>query len=151
MARNTITLKGVGVRNEAIAHSTIKPGMLVQRMTTGKVRPHAGAGQNAQTAFAVENDLAGKGIGTNYSANDLVQFNIFAPGDVVYGWLLNGQNVAAGDFLESAGNGELKKYVADSAGVVEYPNSLVAVALEAVDMSDSDAADPSGRIIVEIL
>lgn len=151
MAYKKISIKGDGVRNEALANATIKPGMLVQLMSTGKVRAHASAGQNAQTAFAVEDDLQGKGIGDSYSADELVQYNIFAPGDQVLAWLQNGESVVIGDFLESAGNGELKKYVPDSAGVVEYPNSLVAVAREAVDMSDSSAADPSGRIIVEIL
>ena len=142
MARNTITIKGQGVRNERIANATIKPGALVELMSTGKVRAHATAGGNAQKAFAVEDDLQGKGIGDNYAADSRVQYNIFAPGDQVYAWLANAQNVAVGVFLESAGGGELRAF---GTGVP------VAVAVEAVDMSDSDGADPSGRIIVEVL
>jgi len=142
MARNTITIKGQGVRNERIANATIKPGALVELMSTGKLRAHATAGGNAQTAFAVEDDLQGKGIGDNYAADAKVQYNIFAPGDQVYAWLANGQDVAVGDFLESAGGGEFRAF---TSGVP------VAVAVEAVDMSDSDGADPSGRIIVEVL
>jgi hypothetical protein len=143
---------GDGVRKEAYATAVaITPGFLVELDSAGKVQAHSNAGQAAQTAFAVEDDLQGKEIGDNYAANSIVQYNIFRRGDEVLAMLNDGENVAIGDFLESSGNGKVRKYAADSAGAVEYPKSIVGVAMEAVDMSDSSAADPSGRIRIEIM
>jgi len=151
MAYKRIIIKGEGVRNERVANAAITPGMLVELMSTGKVRAHANAGQPAQKSFAVEDDLQGNAISDAYAADALVQYDIMRPGDVVYAFLKNGENAVIGSLLESAGNGELQVYTADSAGIVEYPNSIVGQAIEAVDMSDSSAADPAGRILVEIL
>ena len=150
MANNAIILQGHGVRREAVANAAITPGDLVELMSTGKVRKHAGAAQNAAPMFAVEDDLQGNGITDDYAAASTCQYNVMAPGDVVYARVNNGQNVAIGDFLESAGNGALNKHVADTwasagAGTV-YGRAIVGIALEAVDMSDSSAADPTGRI-----
>lgn len=155
MANNTIILQGHGVRREAIANAAITPGHLVELMSTNKVRKHATAGGNAMKAFAVEDDLQGNDISDDYAAAATVQYNIMQPGDVVYALLANGQNVAIGDFLESAGDGTLQKHTADTwasagAGTI-YSNQIIGIALEAVDMSDSSAADPSGRIKVLIV
>lgn len=152
MAYKTITIMGDGVRKEATATAVaITPGMLVERTSAGLVQAHSNAGQPAQTMFAVEDDLQGNEITDNYSASAIIQFNVFRRGDEVYAILNDGEDVSIADFLESAGNGKLRKHTASSAGAVEYPNSIVGVALEAVDMSDSSAADPSGRIRVEIM
>jgi len=45
------------------------------------------------------------------------------------------QNVAIGDFLESAGDGTLRKYSGASAGVAEWPANVVGVALEASNVA----------------
>ena len=149
MSNNTIILKGEGIRKERIANASITPGHLVQVMSTGKLRAHANAGGHAQKAFAVENDLIGAGISTAYGATSRVQYEVMERGSEVYALLANGQNVASGDPLESAGNGELRKYIHDSGGL-DTTNNIVGYAVDAVDMSDSSAADPDGRIVVEI-
>lgn len=149
MSRNTIIMKGRGIRKERMANAAITPGHLVEVMTTNKVRVHATAGGNAQKAFAVENDLIGAGITTDYAAGDQVQYEVMERGAEVNALLANGQNVAIGAALESAGNGELRAYTHDSAGL-DTTNNIIAYALEAVDMSDSSAADPAGRIFVEV-
>ena len=149
MAFKTITLKGRGVRNEAVANEIITPGMLVELMSTGKVRKHAAAGAYAEKAFAVEDELQGKEIGDTYAAAALVQYEIFKPGDEVFSLLANGENVAIGDKLDSNGDGQLRKHLKESGTLGEAVP--VATALEAVDMSDSSAADPSGRIAIRIL
>ena len=154
---NTIKLKKYSdVIVEAVANATITPGMLIEIMSTGKVRAHAGAGQNvAPIMVALEDELQGNGIDDDYSALDPVQCWIPYRGDEVNAILKNGEKVAIGDLLESAGNGEVQKHTADvdsSADITTiYPNQIVGVALEAVDMSDSSAADPSGRIRVRIV
>lgn len=154
----TIILKGRGIRKERIANAAITPGHLVELMTTNKLRVHATAGGNCQKAFAVENDLIGGTIDTAYATNAQVQYEVMERGSEVNAILKNGENVAIGDFLESAGNGELQKHVADvdlnhpgSADFTVYTNQIVAVALQAVNMSGSSDADPSNRIKVEIL
>lgn len=154
MARKTITIKGDGVRYEAKGVAVITPGMLVELTSAAaeeSVQPHSTADGNAERSFAVEDDLQGKEIGDNYAINDRVQYNLWNSGDEVLAILNDGENVVRGDKLSSAGNGNLKKFVSDSAGAVEVPEPIVAVAMEAVDMSDSSAADPTGRIIVRIL
>lgn len=149
MAIKTIVVKGEGIRFEALANAGITPGHLVEIMSTGKMRVHATAGGNAEKAFAVEDDIQGNNIDHAYSADDLVQYEIFRPGDVVLAMLANGQNVAIGDKLESSGTGTLTKYAADSQD--PYEDTIVGVAMEAVNMSDSSLADPSGRIKVRIV
>jgi len=150
MAIKTIMVKGDGVRFEAnvTAGQTITPGHLVKLQSDGTVRSHNAAGQAAERAFAVEDDLQGKTITDAYAAGTPCQYNVCQPGDLVYAPILNGENISKGDFLESGGNGELQKYSADSAGVVEYPSSIVAVALEALDLSGSVNA---GRIQARVV
>lgn len=152
MAYNTITLKGTPVRGEAVANAAITPGQLIERMSTDKLRRHASAGQNATRMFALEDELQGNDIDTNYAASAIVQFGVFKPGDEVYSFLANGETAVIGSWLESDGNGDLRVHTADSAGAVEYPEAIIGVAREALDMSGSSGVDPaSRRIRVEII
>jgi hypothetical protein len=155
----TILLLGDAIYKEAKATAaTIKPGHLIQKTSTGAVQKHANAAGNAQIMFAYEDEGQGKTIDDLYAASTLVKYIIPQRGAEVNAILKNGENVAIGDFLESAGNGELQKHVADidlnhpgSADFTVYSNVIVAVAMQAVDMSGSSAVDPSGRIAVEIV
>ena len=152
MAYRTITLMGDPVRKESTAAAAITPGMLIERTSADKVQAHSSAGQNAEKMFALEDDLQGNEIGTAYSADNIVQIGFFKPGDEVYALLADGENAAIGDYLESNGSGYMRVYAASSAGAVEYPSSIVGVALEALDMSGSSGADPaSQRIRIEIV
>lgn len=152
MAYKTIPVKCfTPVRDEAIAAAAITPGHLIERTSAGKVQVHSTAGGPVHKAFAVEDELQGNEIGDTYAADDLVQFNIFRPGDRVYALLKDGQNVAIGAFLESAGDGTLQAWAADASGAVGQSNQVVGQALEAVDMSGSLGVDPSGRILIEIV
>src|SRR5512146_1628351 len=101
MAKNTIALKGDYVRKERKANAAITPGHLVEIMTTGNLRKHATPGGAAQRAFALENDLIGKGVDDAYAANDSALYGVFAPGAEVYALLLTGESCNIGDFLES--------------------------------------------------
>jgi hypothetical protein len=96
---------------------------------------------------AIENALEGEEIDDDYAASDVVRFRYLRPGDVAYMLLKDGENVAIGDKLESAGDGDLQKHTADSAGAVEYPEAIVGEARDALDLSDSSGADPSSRRI----
>lgn len=124
---NTVRLKGIGTRLERVAAGTITPGMLIEVTNADKVQAHSTAKGPAITAFAVENDLEGKEISDNYSANDYVQSEIYRPGDEVLTFVkAGGSALVIGDFLESAGNGSLQKYT---------DGYIIAQALEAVDNS----------------
>ena len=151
MANKTILLKGDPLRKEGKAGGTITPGHLIKNdSTAGNVSVHATSGQTAAAMFAIENSLQGDEIGDNYSADDRVQYVHARPGDEIYAWLKDGENASAGDYLQSGGNGDLIVYAASSAGAVEYPNSVVAQALEAVDLSASSVT-AHGRIKVVIV
>jgi hypothetical protein len=121
-----IALKGNLVRKERIANAAITPGDLVEVMSTGKLRRHGTMGGPGQIAFALENDLAGKDIATDYAANDTVQYGVFESGAEVYAWLQINESCVIGDFLESDGLGKLQ--------VASTPieGSNIAIALEAI-------------------
>lgn len=138
------------VRYEALAAGTIKPGHLVKLGSAGTLTANATAGVKCEMAVAVEDALQGNDIADSYSSADLVQYNIFRPGDCCYLRLKNGENVAVGDKLVAAAGGEVAEFKADSSATV-VEQVPIAIAMEAVDMSDSSAADPSGLIKVRVL
>lgn len=158
MAKNTIKLKNympTPVMEEYTSTAVaITPGHLLELTSAGLVQKHATASGNVLPAmFAVEDELQGRGIDTDFAVSSKLQVWIPTRGDQVYAWLADGENVAIGDPLESAGGGNLQKHVPDidSAADVEtiYGHAIVAVALEAVDLTNSAAA--AGRIIVRII
>ena len=151
MAYRTIKRMIDSPQKEAIANAAITPGHLVERMSSGKVRVHANAGQNAQRLFAIEDALQGKEISEDYSADDQVRFIACRRGDEVNAILADGENAVIGSFLESNGNGELKVHAASSSGVVEYPECIVGQALEAVNASATGVAVADRRIGVELV
>lgn len=155
-ASKTIILKGDGIRKEALANATITPGMLIERMSTDKFRAHATAAGNAQRLFAIEDDTQGKTIDDDYAAASRVYAEVMPRGAEIYALLNDGESVVIGDPLESAGNGKLRKHVADvddnqSADTTTiYTECIVGYALEAKDMSGSSGEDPTARFVVEV-
>jgi hypothetical protein len=152
MAKNTIKLKKyLDVVNEFTATAVaITPGMLLELTSAELVQAHSTEGGPVLPMFALEDELQGKGITDNYAVSAKIQVWTAVRGEEVYALLADGEDVAVGDFLISDGTGKLKAATADSSAVVveEFP---IAIALEAVDMSGSSGADPSGRIKVVIL
>lgn len=139
----TITIDSDVTVKESTASGAITPGQLIEQNAATTYRCHAGADAVAATSFAVEDDLQGKEIGEDYVTGSKVFFKIFRRGDKVFAMLENGQNISINDFLVSNGNGNLKV----DASPVGAP--VVARALEAVDLSDSQDVD--ARILVEIM
>ena len=136
-----IHLLGTGRIEEADAAGTIKPGHLIELNTSGDVIAHASAGGYAEAAFALEDALQGNTIADNYASGDRVTFVLASKGDVVYAWISGDEDIAIGDKLTSNGDGTLKE--ATSTDI------RLAVALEAVDSTDSNDVDE--RIRVRIL
>lgn len=155
MAYHTIKIKKYSDNiEEMVANAAITPGMLVEEMSTGKVRAHATANGNALPKFALEDELQGKGIDEAYAAADQVQIWTPYRGDLVYALLSDGENVVIGDWLASNGDGYLQKFVGgDSGAAEELPLEIVAKAKEAVDRSGSSGEDTNttGRIVVEVV
>lgn len=148
---NTIKLKNyLNVFEEYVANAAITPGHLIELISTGKVRVHATEDGNVLPMFAIEDELQGNGIDDAYAADDQVQCWIPTRGDQVNAILKDEETVVIGDFLVSAGNGELKKY--DATTSVLDAERPIAVALAALDLSSSSAATVAAtRIPVRIL
>lgn len=132
---NTIVAKPyVHIRDEKLAAGTITPGMLVKRTSADAVIAHNVAGGAVNVLFAIEDENQGNDIADNYSSGALVKLWRPVPGEQVYAIAAtSGNTIAIGDFVESAGDGRLRKVEAalSSAGVEEFPSSIVGVALEA--------------------
>lgn len=137
MSDNMIQLKGDFIRKELPAAAAILPGQLVERDVNNKFAIHSGAGEPHGSAFAVEDELQGKTDTQAYATDDRVQVNYQRKGNEVKAILetdLGGTPVVIGDFLESAGNGNLRLLAAtDRQGV--------GVALEAIDLTQSGDVD----------
>lgn len=153
MARRTIIVKNYSnVFEEYDAVAAITPGMLLELTSAGEVQAHSNSGLNAPRIFALEDVYQGKGINDDYAADDKVRTWVPTPGCQVLGLLADGENVAIGDFVESNGDGMLKKHVADvesfesgeAGAITVYPEQIVGQVLEAIDISDSSGAESSG-------
>ena len=146
MSRTIKVKKYSDVIEEYIASATITPGMLIEQHSATEVRPHAEADGNALPMFALEDELQGKIITDDYTSTNPVQCWVPYRGDMVYGILKHGQNVAAGAFLASNGDGKLKAAANPaSTGDVE-PLQIIGVAVAAVNATSADQ-----RIIVRIV
>jgi hypothetical protein len=159
---NTIKIKKwADIVEEYVAAAAITPGNLIELASTGKVQKHSGAGQSALPMFALEDEMQGNGIDDDYAADAQVQCWIPGRGDVAFAILADDESVSIGDFLQSNGAGLLKKYTADpdssAESVTDYNSQIVGIALEAIDISDSSAAESSGeqgydkRILIRII
>jgi len=152
---HTVKLKKYeDINIEKEANAALTPGHLLQLMSTGKVRKHPTAGGNAvPKMFALEDELQGKEIDEDYAAGDRVQIWICQPGEVVNALLKDGENIAIGDILESAGDGTLQKSLPDysTALLTIYHNQIVGIANEARDLTGSSGADAGYRISVTIV
>lgn len=131
-------------QREGVATAVITPGMLIdvndgqELGANANVAPHAGADLVAQSAWAVEYDLTGRGIDDDYQIGDQVVYEILEEGAAVYAILAAGQNVADGALLSSNGDGRLK--------AVAATGNVVARAREAVN-----ATAAAARIRVEVM
>jgi len=153
MAYKTVKIKARGDAciEEYYANAAFKPGHVLYLLSTGRIAKHATAGGALPVIIiAMENQLCGKTIDDEYAAGEQAQVWLPGAGDEFYGLLLNGESVHIGDKLESGGDGTLREVDADtSAGTIAL-DSVVGIAMEAVDMSGSSGADPSGRIRVKV-
>lgn len=141
MAKQTIKIKSyTDIQEEYTATEAITPGMLVELASATTVQKMDDTAV-VLPMVAVEDELQGNPITTNYSASNPVQCWIPRSGDKALLWLADGQSVTIGDFVESAGGGLVNKYTS---------NQAIGQVLETLDLSAS-ANTANGRIIVRIL
>jgi hypothetical protein len=145
MAKNTIKLKKyLDIIEEYTATAVaLTPGMLLEITSADLVQAHSTDGGIALPMFALEDELQGKEIDDNFAVSAKIQVWVAVRGEIVYALIADSETVAIGDWLVSAGNGKLRVAESDD-------NSIVGVAVEALDMTDSDDA-AIGRCAVRIL
>lgn len=115
---NTILLHGPNAKiiNDIPGSGVIMPGMLVERFNASGVakwRAQVTAAVGAQRAVALNRPENNKGVDDAYADGDLIQVAILSPGDVA--WMLlpaAAAAIVAGDGIESAGAGLLRKLAA---------------------------------------
>lgn len=146
MVYNTILLKGEGCCvKEDVANAAITPGQLVEfNSSNGKLQRHSTANGNAVVRFAKEDVANGRGIDVDYSVANKVQYFLPERGDEVYALLTTSQTIKKGDFLVSAGNGNLRKFAISSGEPPDFIHRIVATAME-----DKSTTGSIARIIVE--
>jgi len=142
------------IREDMKAGVAITPGELLQQSADDDLDPHGSAGLSAETMWALEQLGEEPPAGTDqidhdYAAGDRVRAAITRPGVRVNAFLdASSANAVAGQsYLESAGNGNLRVVVADTATAQDERHSLVAVA-------DEDKTSPGSgrtRIVVRSL
>ena len=151
---NTILLKGRGTRLEMVSGGTITPGDLVMVNSSNLLVRHSTAKGQAMPAFAVENDLEGKTIDDNYVVNDYVQSEIMRTGDEILARVAaSASAIVIGDFLESAGDGTLRKLTPSSqSGTTPFAVTPAGLAVaQAIEAVDNSAGGSAVRIKVRIL
>ena len=139
---DTIQIKGeTWVTHEADAAVILTPGEFITFDSVGDFAlPAAG---DTLKMIVIESDIEGNEITDDYAAASRVRAVVPQPGSVVQAILTDGQNVPIGRELELDGNGTL---------ITIGSNEAIAMALEAIDASDSAAtAVASRRILVLIL
>lgn len=147
-APDKVLLRGEPNRFEREAAGVIDPGDLLVLGSDDTVTAHSTVRGHHIGWFAVENDIAGDDFDHDYASGEVVQIHSAKPGDVINCHLANGEDAAIGAILASSGTTGALSVEVDSAAIPE--GAIVGIALTAVDMSDSDAADPSDRIQVLI-
>lgn len=141
---NTVFLGGTRTEvNDCVASEAVTPGMLVERHSasgTPKYRKQVTAALAAAAAVATDANMLNKGVDDAYAAGDLIEVSIGHKGATF--WLLlpaAAAAIVAGDKLESAGAGLVRKL---AAGVALF------VALED---KDNSAGGTTARIRAEVL
>src|SRR5438552_18419191 len=104
---NTIFLGGDRIQiGDLAASEAITPGHLVDRFNAAGVirwRKHATAAAAVAPAFATEQSMVNKGVDDAYALNDLMEVSIGTRGSAFWAFIASGQNIVAGNKLESAG------------------------------------------------
>jgi hypothetical protein len=116
--KNTIVVKGKGIKSEFLCKEDIYPGMLVELTAENgviKLQKNTNANNLKETCFVTEYEAFGKTVLDKANAGDTAHVYFANAGDVVYARV--DSTVAVGDKLVSNGSGLLKEVnVANAVG-----------------------------------
>ncbi len=133
---------GQSIHNERLsaAGSAIIAGYLVEELPAGTVQEHSTAADNAQKLIALTNLSNGGTLADAYGVGETVRYGAFHAGQKAFMRLAaTAPAIVIGDALESAGDGTVRKQVADAATDDTQRDALVAYAVEAIDNSSGPA------------
>lgn len=108
--KNTIVLKGKGIKSEFLCKEEVYPGMLVELTVENgviKLQKNTNANNLKETCFMTEYEAFGKTILDKAEAGSTAHVYFANAGDVIYARVDSG--VAVGDKLVSNGSGLLKE------------------------------------------
>lgn len=109
MAYKSIKLKRYNkIVNENDAAESITPGALIELDSNGEYQNHSTADGPASATFALEDELQGNSVKDDYASGDPVQGGTFQPGDEVLALVASSYSPTVGEYLTSAGNGNLQ-------------------------------------------
>ena len=116
--KNTIVVKGKGIKSEFLCKEDIYPGMLVELAVDNgviKLQKNTNANNLKETCFVTEYEAFGKTILDKTAAGDTAHVYFANAGDVIYARV--DSEVAVGDKLVSNGSGLLEEVnVANAVG-----------------------------------
>lgn len=132
--------------NRVAAGAGIKPGMLVEIDSNGKITPVTDADKVNNRMFAVEaswaDDATALAIDQTYDSGDNVRFFYAQPGDLVYALVGASQTVVIGSVLASSADDGLLTVEATNVGF-----NVVGIAEEAVTTGGGATARCKVRIL----
>lgn len=138
---NTVHLGGrLTMVNDLACSEAITPGMLVERHSasgTPKFRKHATAAGDTAQLIAIEAHMLNKGVDDDWASGSLIEVGAAHKGSTWWMIIASGEKLLAGEQLESAGNGLLRK---KNAGVALFT---------ALEDTDNTAGPSTMRIKVE--
>ena len=114
--KNTIVVKGKGIKSEFLCKEDIYPGMLVELAVENgviKLQKNTNANNLKETCFVTEYEAFGKTVLDKAATGDTAHVYFANAGDVIYARVDSG--VAVGDKLVSNGSGLLKEVNAANA------------------------------------
>lgn len=107
----TIFLGGERTQVGDLATSVVlTPGHAVERFNSGGVIRwrKATAASAGPLTIATNQSMLNKGVDDTYAVGDLVEASVLQPGATAWMLIASGQNIAAGNKLEHAGDGTLR-------------------------------------------
>ena len=144
---NRIHSKGDARHEEDLAGiAGIYPGMLLKRNSSGEVILHTteGGALGDETLIAEEDALQGRNADTVYDVDTVCSYLVPAKGSVLNLLIEDGQDIAIGDKIMSAGNGKFKETTDLESG--ETLAHVIGVAEEANDLTGSNTSDTRSAV-----
>lgn len=133
---NTIILSGGYKKIQSLtinSSATLKPGMIAALNSSGELIAQATEGAACEKLVILEDALQGKTVNDAYTAGTVADAAVIFPGSEAQVLLKAGEKVVVGDYVTGAGAGKFQK--------LEASQTPLAVALEACDLTESDAVD----------